>query len=859
MDSETLRRTWTKFFDERAHVLVPSAGLIPTHPTAPLFTNSGMMQFVPYFLREEQPPWPRAQSIQKCVRISGKHNDVDELGKTRRHLSFFEMLGNWSFGDYFKEDAIKMAWELVTEKIGMDGDRIWPTVHVSDDDAEAIWHETIGIPLDRIQRLGDKENFWEMGATGPCGPCSELHYDCGPEWGDEGGPARGGGDRYVEFWNLVFMDQFRDETGALSPLPNKNVDTGNGLERVLMLLDGVPTVYDTEALMPLVRTVEAISGKPYGAGRNEHDAKIRVVADHARTMAFLVNDGVAPSNEERGYVVRSVIRRAITKGAQLGIDRPFLPELLQAVVDLMGDAYPELRANGDNVVATIEREEGRFRQTLAQGSALLEDELVHGKVTGAAAFKLHDTFGFPIEVTREIAEERGVDLDLAGFEAAMQEQRQRAKSARKAGVIDKGALDTYRAIVLEHGATEFTGYQEHETKARVLAVLAAGDGRAEVFLDRTPFYAEGGGQVGDTGTISSDSGSVRVLDTTAAVPGLHRHLVEVVDGEVSEGQEVRAAIDVDRREAIRRNHTGTHLLHWALREVLGQHVKQQGSLVAPDRLRFDFSHHGPVSDAEMQAVEDLVNERVLANEPVRAYETSKSHAEQLGAIAFFGDKYGETVRIVEAGGRSMELCGGTHVDALGMIGPIKVVGEASIGSNLRRIEALTGTGTLEWMREERQLLESAAALLRALPEELPTAISRTLASRKSLEDEVRSLRAQLARSEASDLAASAERGVVLARRDLPRDVMQELVRTVAGQPGVDAVVLIGTPDGKGVAVVAAAAPGGAHTAPELGMVAVKVVGGGGNTKDPTFFVAGGKDVSRIDEALAAVRSSLGAA
>src|SRR3954468_11133859 len=487
MDANQLRKIWVDFFSERDHVLVPSASLIPTHPPAPLFTNSGMMQFVPYFLREEQPPWPRAQSVQKCVRISGKHNDIDELGKTRRHLSFFEMLGNWSFGDYFKEGAIAFSWELLTEVLGFDGDRLWVTVHLSDDAAEAIWHERIGVPMERIQRLGDKENFWEMGATGPCGPCSELHYDCGPEWGDEGGPATGGGDRYVEFWNLVFMDQFRDETGALSPLPNKNVDTGNGLERVLMLLDDVPTVYDTEALMPLVRTVERIAGKPYGAGANPYDAAIRVVADHGRTMAFLIDDGIPPSNEERGYVVRSVIRRAITKGQQLGIDRPFLPELLHATFALMGDAYPDLRAHGDGIIATIEREEHRFRQTLAQGSALLEDELAHGKVTGAAAFKLHDTYGFPIEVTREIAEERGVDIDLSGFETAMQEQRQRAKAARKAGVIDKEALDTYRAIVTEHGTTEFTGREENESKARVVATQALDDGTVEIFLDRTPF------------------------------------------------------------------------------------------------------------------------------------------------------------------------------------------------------------------------------------------------------------------------------------------------------------------------------------------------------------------------------------
>src|SRR3954451_4251177 len=750
MDANQLRQIWIDFFRERDHVLVPSASLIPTHPTAPLFTNSGMMQFVPYFLREEQPPWPRAQSVQKCVRISGKHNDVDELGKTRRHLSFFEMLGNWSFGDYFKEDAIKMAWELVVETIGMDGDRIWPTVHVTDDDAEAIWHDTIGIPMERIQRLGDKENFWEMGATGPCGPCSELHYDCGPEWGDEGGPATGGGDRYVEFWNLVFMDQFRDETGALSPLPNKNVDTGNGLERVLMLLEGVPTVFDTEALMPLVRTVESICGKPYGAGANPYDSAIRVVADHARTMAFLIEDGIPPSNEERGYVVRSVIRRAITKGQQLGIDRPFLPELLQATFDLMGEAYPDLRAHGDGIIATIEREEHRFRQTLAQGSALLEDELAHGKVTGAAAFKLHDTYGFPIEVTREIAEERGVDIDLPGFETAMQEQRQRAKAARKAGVIDKEALDTYRAIVTEHGTTEFTGREEHESKANVVAVLPLDDGTVELFLDRSPFYAEAGGQVGDTGTITTDTGRAEVLDTTYALPGFHRHLARIVDGDIEVGQEATAAIDAERRDAIRRNHTGTHLLHWALRKVVGEHVKQQGSLVDPDYLRFDFSHYEGVTPEQLREVEDLANAVVLHNEPVKHYETTKEHAVEIGAIAFFGDKYGEIVRVLEAG-PSTELCGGTYVRATGDIGPIRITSEGSIGSNQRRIFATTGTGTIERLRTSEETLQSAASLLNVGgAEEVLAGVERLREETRSLRDELKVLKHQ----NAGDGAAS---------------------------------------------------------------------------------------------------------
>ena len=857
MDANQLRRIWVDFFTERGHTLVPSASLIPTHPTAPLFTNSGMMQFVPYFLREEDPPWPRAQSVQKCVRISGKHNDVDELGKTRRHLSFFEMLGNWSFGDYFKEEAIRMAWELVTEKIGMDGDRIWPTIHTSDDDAEAIWHEVIGIPLERIQRLGDKENFWEMGATGPCGPCSELHYDCGPEWGDEGGPEHGDSDRYVEFWNLVFMDQFRAEDGSLSPLPTKNVDTGGGLERFLMLLEDVPTVYDTEALMPLVRTVERIAGKPYGAGANDHDAAIRVVADHARTMAFLVDDGIPPSNEDRGYVVRSVIRRAITKGSQLGVDHGFLPELLQATFELMGEAYPELLQHADGIIATIEREEHRFRQTLAQGSSLLEEELRHGAVSGAAAFKLHDTYGFPIEVTREIAEERGVEIDLPGFEAAMDEQRQRAKSARKAGVIDKASLDGYRAIVAEHGTTEFTGREEYESKATVLAVVPLDDGTVEVFLDRSPFYAEAGGQIGDTGTITTDTGRAEVLDTTYAIPGLHRHLARVSDGEVLPGQQATAAIDGDRRDKIRRNHTGTHLLHWALREVVGDHVKQQGSLVHPDYLRFDFSHYEGVSPEQLREVEDLANAAVLANQSVKHYETSKEHATEIGAIAFFGDKYGEIVRVLEAG-PSTELCGGTHVRATGDIGPIRITSEGSIGANQRRIFATTGTGTIERLRSaEETLARAAGALNVGGGDEVLAGIERLQDEAKGLREEIKALRRQAAGSGAAELAKGAVDGIVVARHDgTTREELKDLAVAVRDQPGVRAAVLIGEPDTGGVALVAATSKDAGINASALIADAARAVGGGGG-KDPLLATAGGKDAAKIDDALALARGAAG--
>ena len=861
LDASTLRRSFLDYFVERGHTLVPSSPLILTHPTAPLFANAGMNQFVEYLAGELPPPYPKATTVQKCVRLSGKHNDIAELGKTRRHLSFFEMLGNWSFGDYFKEEAIAWAWDLCTNVAGFDGDRIWVTVHTTDDVAEQLWHDKIGLPMERIVRLGDKENFWEMGDVGPCGPSSELHYDCGPEWGEAGGPGVGDGDRYVEFWNLVFMDQFRDETGALSPLAKKNIDTGVGVERWLMLVNDLPTVFDTDALRPLIATAESITGKTYLAGDARVDTALRVIGDHARTMAFVVNDGVAPSNEGRGYVLRGVIRRAVRLGYQLGVDKPFCTTLVEAAIDHMGDAYPELRANAGVIKDVVEREEGRFRTTLRTGSALLDEELESGKVSGAVAFKLHDTFGFPIEITEEVAEERGVGLDRAEYDRLMTEQRQRSRDAGKSSGsgAPKFGPEAYRELLTTHGATEFTGYTEYESNGKVLAVLPGPeDGQVEVFLDRTPFYAEGGGQVGDTGTITSATGVARVIDTTHGVPGLHRHLAVIAEGTIEVDQEVTAAIDADRRDAIRRNHTGTHMLHWALRDVLGPHVKQQGSLVAPDYLRFDFSHHSPVSPEELAEIERRANERVLANEPVRAYETAMAQAKEAGAIMFFGDKYGDVVRVVEAGGRSMELCGGTHVSSLGMIGPIKVTQETSIGANLRRIFALTGAGTLAWVAEREQLLATASALTKSKPEELPSAIERLQLRQRELESELKSVRASMAAGEGKELAAAAVDGVLVLRRDgLTMDQLKDLAVSIRNEPGIRAVVLVGTPEGERVVVAAAVAKDSGLVAGELAVTAAKTTGGGGNAKAPEVATAGGKDVSKIDDALAAVRPQLG--
>ena len=856
MDANQLRSIFIDFFAERGHTVVPSSGLIPHHPLAPLFTNAGMNQFLPYLLGEETPPYPRATSVQKCVRVRGKHDDIELIGRTTRHLTFFEMLGQWSFGDYFKEGAIKFAWELSTEKLGLEPDRIWVTVHETDDEAAEIWEKQIGVPPERIQRTG-ADNFWEMGETGPCGPCSELHYDRGPEYGAEGGPAHGSGDRYVEFWNLVFMQYDRAADTTLTELPRKNIDTGAGLERMLAVLNNVDSVFDTDVLRTIVAAAERITGRRYGDDE-EVDVKLRILADHARTVTFLVNDGVFPSNEDRGYVLRRILRRAILRAFQLGVERPVLPSLVEAVVEQMDTAYPDLTKNKDFVLGVVAKEEEKFRQTLRSGSAILDEELA--RVTadnpilrGDVAFRLHDTFGFPLELTREIAAERGIQVDEEGFAAAMADQRDRARKARAGAETDGEATEAYRELLEQFGPTEFLGYTDYEAKGRILE--ASDD---ELILDRTPFYAESGGQVGDTGEISTDTGVFRVTGTTYAIAGqLVRHTGHIAEGEVIAGQEALARIDAARRESIRRNHTGTHLLHWALREVLGPHVKQQGSLVAPDRLRFDFSHYQPVTREELAQVEALANARVLANEPVRAYETSKDEADKSGAIAFFGDKYGDVVRVVEAGTRSVELCGGTHVGALGMIGPIKIVSEGSIAANMRRIEALTGEGSLEHFRDDEDLLERTAGILRVRADELPDRIERLLEERRQLDDELKALRRAAAGDAAQELGAQAVDGVVVARVDgTSRDELKDLAVAVRDRAEVKAVVVGGVPEGGGVALVAAVTKDSGLDASALIADAARTVGGGGG-KNPELAMAGGKNADKLDEALDQARRAAG--
>ncbi len=856
-DADQLRSAFTRFFTERGHVAVPSASLIPHDPTV-LFTIAGMVPFKPYFLGDERPPWPRATSVQKCFRTL----DIDIVGTTHRHCTFFEMLGNFSFGDYFKAEAIPYAWELVTEVLGLDGDRLWVTVHESDDDAAAIWVDAVGVDPARVQRMGE-DNFWQMGDTGPCGPCSELYVDKGPAYGPEGGPAHGGPERFVEIWNLVFMQLNRSADGTTEPLPRPSIDTGAGLERILPVVQGVDSIFATDLFAPVLEVAQSLSGHRYGDDPAA-DVGLRILADHGRAMAALVSDGVLPSNEGRGYVLRRIIRRAVRRGRQLGVEGGLVVPLAEAAVGVLGGAYPELATNRDLIAEVVEREESAFVRTLATGSAILEAELAAGTrvLSGEDAFRLHDTYGFPVELTVEIAGEAGVEVDLAGFEAAMARQRERARAAARAG-RSQADESTYRALLDRQGQTVFLGYGPDGTAspAQVVAVLDVAEGGEpgviEVFLDRTPFYAESGGQVGDTGTIVTETGTAHVFDTVAPLPGLVAHRARVA-GELFAGQDALAAVDAVRRDALRRNHTATHLLHAALRTVLGDHVRQQGSLVAPDRLRFDFSHRAAVAPEELTAVATMANEDVLTDAPVTTLETSKREAEALGALAFFGDKYGERVRVVRAGPHSVELCGGTHVGALGMVGPIAVVSESSIGSGTRRIEAVTGARALARMSAREGLLAEAAALLKTEPEQVPAALERLLERQRTAERALEETQRRSLAAEAATLAAEASGGVVVARRDgLAPDLVRSLAQQACRAGGLAAVVVGGSPDGERVTLTACVEDAGAAraTASEIVALVGPLIGGGGGGS-PALATAGGKDPSGVDRALDEVRRVL---
>ena len=854
-DADHLRAAFTDFFVERGHTAVPSASLIPHDPSV-LFTIAGMVPFKPFFLGDEVPPWKRATSVQKCFRTV----DIDIVGTTLRHCTFFEMLGNFSFGDYFKSEAIPFAWELVTEVLGIDPERLWVTVYETDDEAEALWRDGVGVRPERIQRLGE-DNFWKMGDTGPCGPSSEIFIDKGPAYGGDGGPAFGGSERFIEIWNLVFMQYNRGVDGSTEPLPRPSIDTGAGLERILPVLQGVDSLYDTDLFLPMLETAQSITGATYGTDERA-DVGLRIMADHGRAMAMLVADGVLPSNEGRGYVLRRIIRRAVRRARQLGVSEPCAVRLVDTAVGMLGAAHPGLAEQHRLVADVVAREEEGFLRTLATGSAILEEVLASGGagVPGEVAFRLHDTYGFPVELTVEIAEEAGSTVDLAGFEEAMEGQRAQARAAARAGRATAGD-EAYRSVLDNEGRTTFVGQSPdgYSAPARVVAVLVDNDpertGQVEVFLDRTPFYAESGGQQGDIGTIVTETGTALVYDTVSALPGLTSHRATVT-GELFAGQDALATIDGPRRDALRRNHTGTHLLHAALRSVLGDQVRQQGSLVAPDRLRFDFSHHAAVAPEELAAVTAMANADVLSDAAVTVEETSKAEAESMGALAFFGDKYGERVRVVRAGPHSVELCGGTHVGALGMIGPITVVSEASIGSNTRRIEAVTGTGALDRMAAREHLLAEAAALLRTEPEHVGEAIERLLERQRAAEKGLEQAQARELRAGAGALAGDAVDGAVVARRDgLTPDQLRDLAQAVRSQGDLRVVVLGGSPDGVKASVAVVAEPTGAngdrgnrlHAGDLVKQIAPLLGGGGGGS--PEAAVAGGKNPSGIDAAL----------
>ena len=855
-----VRNAFVEFFRDREHTVVPSASLIPTDPGL-LLTVAGMVPFKPYLLGEEPAPFPRAVSSQKCIRTV----DIDIVGTTARHISFFEMLGNFSFGDYFKELACSLAYELITEGYGMDPDRLWFTVHDDDDDAEQIWIESVGIPPERVQRRPDSENFWQMGVAGPAGPASEIFYDRGPDFGPDGGPIVDE-ERFMEFWNLVFMQYVQDEPyHVVGDLPAKNIDTGSGLERVCVLLQEVDNLFETDLIRPVVAAAEGATGHTYGE-QGGPDVSLKIMADHGRAITHMIADGIVPANEGRGYVLRRLLRRAVRHAWQLGAEATVTPALVDATVDAVGDAFPALRSGRDGIVETAEREEVRFRRTLESGHALLSQELDQldegGTLPGATAFKLHDTFGFPVELTDEITSERGLSVDIAGFETEMEEQRKRARAAR-GSTADAEAATVYLELFDQFGPTSFLGYDTVSAEGTVLSILRDGESvpeaaegsEIEIFFDATSFYGESGGQVGDTGTATTETGALEITDTQHAVPGLHGHRANVASGSVAVGQRATLGVAAGRRERIRKSHTGTHLLHWALRNVLGSHVQQAGSLVESGRLRFDFSHFAALAPEELLEVERVANERVIENARVRTLEVARQEAETMGAIAFFGDKYAERVRVVEAGEYSRELCGGTHVPSTGQIGPLIVVGESSIGSNLRRIEAYTGSLGYEYIVELRGELNQAADHLRVRPDGLGDAAAALVARSKAQEDRIEGFEVRTRSEEAAEIIAAAtsvgDFTVAIAPRDgLSPDALRQLALQVRDRLGSGVAVIGSEREGNAglVGVVTADLVARGVSAADIVGPAARLVGGGGS-KDPDLAQAGGPRGAEVAAAL----------
>jgi alanyl-tRNA synthetase len=880
MESAEIRRRWLSFFEKRGHTVVPSASLIADDPTL-LLVNAGMVPFKPYFLGEAAPPYPRAVSVQKCVRTP----DIEEVGKTTRHGTFFQMCGNFSFGDYFKEGAITLAWELMTTPVadggyGLDPERLWITVYERDDEAERIWREIVGVPAERIQRLGKEENYWDMGVPGPCGPCSEINYDRGPEFGPEGGPAVND-ERYVEIWNLVFMQYERGpgqgkDYPILGDLPARNIDTGLGMERLAMILQGVHNMYETDTLRVVIDKAGELTGVRYGE-RHDSDVALRVVADHMRTSVMLIGDGVTPGNEGRGYVLRRIMRRAVRTMRILGATGPVVGELTDVVLKIMGQQYPELLTERKRIETVALAEESAFLKTLKSGTTILDAAVAETRAAGSTvlsgdrAFLLHDTWGFPIDLTLEMAAEQGLTVDEAGFRRLMEEQRDRAKADARTKKQGHADLSAYREVADAAGVSEFIGYTDTAGEASVVGLLvdglpapAAHEGdEVEVVLDRTPFYAEGGGQQPDTGRIRLANGAVvEVRDVQQPVPGVTVHKGAVQVGEVTLGLGAHCQIDVHRRRAIARAHSATHLTHQALRDALGPTAAQAGSENAPGRFRFDFGSPTAVPGVVLTDVEQKINE-VLARElDVSAEVMSMDQARKQGAIAEFGEKYGDRVRVVTIGDYSKELCGGTHVHNTAQLGLVKLLGESSIGSGVRRVEALVGADAYRFLAREHTVVAQLTELLKGRPEELPERISGMLARLKDAEKEIERFRAEKVLQAAAGLARGARDvgGVALASGRVPdgtaADDLRTLVLDVRGRIAGDrpaVVALFTVTKGRPLTVIATneAARERGLKAGELVRAAAKALGGGGGGK-PDLAQGGGQNPAAIDEALTAV-------
>ncbi|MFE5855244.1 alanine--tRNA ligase [Streptomyces sp. NPDC056500] len=881
MESAEIRRRWLSFFEERGHAPVPSASLIADDPTL-LLVPAGMVPFKPYFLGEAKPPAPRVTSVQKCVRTP----DIEEVGKTTRHGTFFQMCGNFSFGDYFKEGAIKLAWELLTSSVadggyGLDPERLWITVYKEDDEAERIWRDVVGVPSERIQRLGMGPNFWSMGVPGPCGPCSEINYDRGPEFGEEGGPAVND-ERYVEIWNLVFMQYERgagegkEDFPILGELPSKNIDTGLGLERLAMILQGVHNMYETDTLRVVMDKATELTGVRYGVDHGS-DVSLRVVADHIRTSVMLIGDGVTPGNEGRGYVLRRIMRRAIRNMRLLGATGPVVAELVDVVIKTMGEQYAELVTDRKRIETVALAEEAAFLKTLKAGTNILDTAITEAKTGGAKvlagdkAFLLHDTWGFPIDLTLEMAAEQGLSVDEDGFRRLMKEQRDKAKADARAKKTGHADLSAYRSVADSAGSTEFTGYLTTEGESTIVGLLVDGvpspvaseGDEIEVVLDRTPFYAEGGGQLADQGRIRLDSGAViQIRDVQQPVPGVSVHKGSVQVGEVTVGSSAYAAIDIKRRRAIARAHSATHLTHQALRDALGPTAAQAGSENSPGRFRFDFGSPAAVPGTVLVDVEQRINEVLSRELDVQAEVMSLEDAKKAGAIAEFGEKYGERVRVVTIGDFSKELCGGTHVHNTAQLGLVKLLGESSIGSGVRRIEALVGVDAYHFLAKEHTVVAQLQELVKGRPEELPEKISGMLSKLKDAEKEIERFRAEKVLQAAAGLVDSARdiRGVALVTGSVPdgtsADDLRKLVLDVRGRIQGDrpaVVALFTVVAGRPLTVIATneAARERGLKAGDLVRTAAKTLGGGGGGK-PDVAQGGGQNPDAIVDAVAAV-------